>query len=86
MPERTMLQFLARVELVNAIAAVAMTIGLVVACFLLDASYRRLGVMQAQLEQRNALGARALQQLEKQSAQGAESLKLLLEAARRLER
>jgi hypothetical protein len=86
MPERTMLQFLARVELVNAVASVSMTVGLVVACFLLDSSYRELQQLKAQLQQRNQQGALALGELQRQSEQGAESLRLLLEAARRLGR
>lgn len=86
MPERTMLQFLSRLEVVNALASIAMVVALVAACLLLDRQYRRLGVMEQELVLRNEQGTRGLALSDERNAQGARQLELLEEAVRRLER
>jgi Na+(H+)/acetate symporter ActP len=85
MPE-TIMRFLARVEIINAVASVAMTIGLIIACILLTANYNRLGKMEHQLAERNEQGTRGLKLADERNVQGQQQLELLAEAVRRLER
>lgn len=86
MPERTLMQFLARLEVINAAASIAMVIAIVVSCFLLDRQYRRLGVMEQELVLRNEQGTRGLALSDERNVQGARQLELLEEAVRRLDR
>lgn len=86
MPERTMLHFLARLEVLNAAASIAMVIAIVVSCFLLDRQYRRLGIMEQELVLRNEQGTRGLALSDERNSQGERQLQLLEEAVRRLER
>jgi hypothetical protein len=79
MPETMMMRFLTRVEVVNAVASVAMTIGLVIACLLLNSSYQELKRLQAAAAQRGQVNAAVLQELERQSG-------LLQQTLQRLER
>jgi hypothetical protein len=66
MPEM-MMRFLARVEVVNAVASVAMTIGLMIACLLLNSSYQELQRLQATAAQRGQTNAMVLQELQRQN-------------------
>jgi len=76
MPDRLM-RFLGEVEIVNAVGSICMTIGLIVACLLLNSSLRELGELRRQTERRTEVVAAMLVSLQRQT-------ELLDEAVKRL--
>lgn len=64
MPDRTVDDYCGKVEIVNAIASVAMTVGLLIACLLLDTAIGELQALKEQMELRNSQGAKAVQLLD----------------------
>jgi hypothetical protein len=82
--DRATMRFMIRAELVSAVASIAITIALLVACLLLDRNHARIVSLEARLVERNAQGAQALQHLAEASEQGEQQLRLLSEAVDRL--
>lgn len=89
MPDRdetTVLKFMAKVETINAIASIAMTVGLLLACLLLDRNYNQLALLEHALKMRNDQGTRSLALAEERNRQGEEQLRLLERAVQQLQR
>jgi hypothetical protein len=83
--EQNLLQFLARIETANTVAAVLMVLCLLGACYLIDRNYRQLVSVQRELEERNQQGRAALQLLSESNGKTEEHLALLRLTMRRME-